>query len=114
MKSINNSKNIYVIIALAFIVMLAGYYLFSPRNVDSSNYKQFSESDLGFFDGTIADRPIYIGYNGFVYDVTKGKEYYVPEGSYHYLAGRDSSKELDLIGGEIIKRKYPIIGVLVK
>ncbi len=83
--------------------------------IPAGNYPQFRAADLAPFDGTNPDKPIYIGLDGYVYDVTAGgKEFYVTGASYHYLAGRDSSKELDLIGGDIIKRKYPIVGVLVQ
>lgn len=74
----------------------------------------FSEEELGQFDGTDPNKPIYIGMNGLVYNVTDGREFYVPGGPYHDLAGRDSSVELNSAGGEIVKRKYPVVGSLKK
>ncbi len=74
----------------------------------------YTESDLKPFDGTDPNKPIYIGLNGFVYDVSAGREYYQSDGPYHYLAGKDSSVELNEIGGAIISRKYPVIGKLIK
>ena len=64
------------------------------------------------FNGTDDTKPIYIGMNGLVYDVSAGREFYKADGPYHYLAGKDSSTELNLVGGSIIKRKYPVIGRL--
>lgn len=64
------------------------------------------------FDGTDNAKPIYMGMNGLVYDVSAGREFYKLDGPYHYLAGKDSSTELNMIGGSIIKRKYPVIGRL--
>lgn len=74
----------------------------------------FSVEELGRFDGTDPNKPIYIGMNGLVYDVTGGQEYYVSGGPYHDLVGRDSSEELNAVGSEIIKRKYPVVGSLKK
>ncbi len=65
------------------------------------------------FDGTDDSKPIYIAMNGLVYDVSAGREFYKLDGPYHYLAGKDSSTELNLIGGSIIKRKYPVVGKLL-
>ncbi len=72
----------------------------------------FSLSDLAAFNGTDSQKPIYLAMDGFVYDVSEGKKFYEPGGSYHYLAGRDSSQELHIAGGMIIKQKYPVVGIL--
>lgn len=74
--------------------------------------KNFSAKDLLPFDGTNPNLPIYIGLNGLVYDVSSGRDYYEIGGPYHFLAGRDSSAELNLIGGNLISKKYPVIGRL--
>jgi predicted heme/steroid binding protein len=79
----------------------------------TNNIKTLTPSELSQFNGTNPNLPIYLALNGNVYDVTAGKEFYQTGGSYHYLAGRDSSTELNLIGGGIIKRKYPVIGKLI-
>ncbi len=76
--------------------------------------KTFTEKELAPFDGTDPNLPIYLGLNGQVYDVSAGRDYYKVGGPYHFLAGRDSSTELNLIGGSLIKKKYPVIGLLVK
>jgi len=81
------------------------------RVVTAQNQPQtFTAKDLKKYDGTDPSLPIYIAMNGLVYDVTAGKEFYQTGGSYHYLAGRDSSDELNMVGGGIIKAKYPIVG----
>jgi predicted heme/steroid binding protein len=67
------------------------------------------------YDGTNPDKPVYLGLNGFVYDITPGRaDFYDPGQPYHFIAGRDSSQELNMVGGEIIRRKYKIVGRLVK
>lgn len=85
----------------------------SLKNIDSKqNLKIFTLQELGRFNGTEPKLPIYLSLDGNIYDVTKGKEFYKVGGPYHYLAGKDSSIELHLVGGDIIKRKYPIVGKL--
>lgn len=74
----------------------------------------FTQEELKKYDGTDPNLPIYLALDGNVYDVTKGKEFYEVGGSYHSLAGKDSSLELNIVGGDIIKRKYPVIGRLIK
>ena len=72
----------------------------------------FTEEDLRTHDGTNPALPIYLGLDGYVYDVTLGKEYYALGGRYHDLAGKDSSQALRFMGGDIIKEKYPKIAIL--
>lgn len=74
--------------------------------------RSFTASQLAQFNGNNPNEPIYLALDGFVYDVTKGREFYRSGGPYHYLAGKDSTTELRIAGGGIIKRKYPVIGVL--
>jgi len=48
-----------------------------------------------------------------VYDVSSGrKQYYDPGKPYHMLAGTDASALLKIAGGDIIARKYPVVGRL--
>lgn len=71
-----------------------------------------SKSELIKFNGEDSKKPIYIALEGFVYDVTAGKKFYVPGAPYHYLAGKDSTQELKLFGANLIKNKYPVVAVL--
>ncbi|MFA6532972.1 MAG: cytochrome b5 domain-containing protein [Patescibacteria group bacterium] len=111
---------ILVVVTCGIILGLIFYQLTNFRSKTSSvqnirpkqNLKIFTFQEIGNFNGTDPEMPIYLALDGFVYDVTKGKEFYQLGAPYHYLAGRDSSNELHLIGGDIIKKKYPIIGKL--
>lgn len=116
-------RKIFLIIffILIFIAGFVYYYNFEKNKTNLGNKIQsikslpiFKEKDLAVYNGDNPNKPIYIGLDGYVYDVTKGREFYKPGGSYHDLAGRDSTKLLRIFGGEIIKRKYPIIGRLEK
>lgn len=74
---------------------------------------KFTASELKKYNGTDPSLPIYLVLDGNVYDVTKGSEFYKVGGPYHDLAGKDSSLLLHIVGGDIIKRKYPVIGTFV-
>jgi predicted heme/steroid binding protein len=71
----------------------------------------YSQDSLKLYDGTNQSLPVYMAYEGYVYDVSAGREDFYNVGKdYHYLAGRDSTDELNLVGGSIIKKKYKIVG----
>ena len=78
----------------------------------SANRKTFTAEELKKYNGSDPTLPIYLSYEGNIYDVTAGKEFYQTGGPYHDLAGKDSTSEPNFAGGGIIKRKYPIIGKL--
>lgn len=71
----------------------------------------FSQTELARYNGSDDSLPIYLVLDGYVYDVTEGREnFYGPGQAYHELVGKDSSSLLHLVGGDIIKRKYKIVG----
>lgn len=95
----------------------AAYYLLmrppvlSPEALGS--LPRYTLASLAQYNGERSDLPILLALDGYVYDVTSGKEYYAPGAIYHELAGTDASTLLHAFGGDIIKRKYSIVGVLV-
>ncbi|KAK6116970.1 hypothetical protein DH2020_049345 [Rehmannia glutinosa] len=46
------------------------------------------------YDGTDSSKPIYVAIRGRIYDVTTGKSFYGPGGSYCVFAGKDASRAL--------------------
>ncbi|ORX72284.1 cytochrome b5, partial [Linderina pennispora] len=93
--------------------------------------------------GQDASKPILLGFNGHVYDVTTGKGFYGPGGAYSLFAGHDCTRSLalgsldpndlpgetdpfqttstvdaELVAGiesweKRLKAKYPVVGQLV-
>ncbi len=70
----------------------------------------FNTETLAQYNDADSSLPIYIAFDGDVYDVTLGRSYYEPGGAYAFLAGTDGTELLSVIGGDIIKKKYPVIG----
>ncbi len=110
-----------LIFLIGIFLAAFSYYNYLKDSAVSNNsslnnqvLKTFTEQDLKEFNGEDDNKPIYIGLNGKVYDVSAGREFYRTDGPYHYLAGKDSSIELNLFGPTIITNKYKPIGVLVK
>ncbi|KAJ3092751.1 hypothetical protein HK102_003320 [Quaeritorhiza haematococci] len=64
--------------------------------------KVFKTEDLNQYDGSDPSKPIYLAinlilcsspnYSGKVYDVSAGRDYYGPDGGYHFFAGRDAAR----------------------
>jgi len=104
-----------ILMALTAILVFNIFFLifFKPKSVSKEKLINFTTEQLKKYDGTNNDLPIYMAYNGDVYDVSAGRDYYKVGGTYHDLAGKDSSKELNIAGGGIIKVKYKIIGKLI-
>ncbi|MFA7301185.1 MAG: cytochrome b5 domain-containing protein [Candidatus Shapirobacteria bacterium] len=100
-----------VVILLVNIFFL---FFFKPKSVPQNELKTFTVNELIKYDGTNDNMPIYMVYNGDVYDVTAGREFYKIGGPYHDLAGKDSTTELNIAGGGIIKVKYTVVGHLIK
>jgi len=120
-----SSKKRWVIIALSLIAIIGvGLILQHVVYATGSNKKltaaakqnlpAMTAKKLAQYDGSDPKKPIYLAFEGYVYDVTAGKEFYQVGGTYHWLAGKDSTTDLYIAGGDIIKRKYPIIARLTQ
>ncbi|XP_027079654.1 probable steroid-binding protein 3 [Coffea arabica] len=96
----------------------------------------FTLQQLKQYDGSDPSKPIYVAVKSRVFDVTAGKSFYGPSGSYCMFAGKDASRALakmskndeDVIGSldglsekEIqtlddwekkFEAKYPVVGSL--
>jgi len=48
--------------------------------------------ELSLYNGTTPTLPIYLALNSTIYDVTAGRHFYGPGGSYHVFAGRDATR----------------------
>lgn len=117
---IKRNKYFIIFFFLTFIIGFAVFYKIQQGSVSSkkevaaakSSLPVLTEKDILGNNGENPNKPIYIGLDGYVYDVTAGRDFYKPGGPYHDLAGHDSTDQLKIFGGGIIKRKYPIVALL--
>lgn len=78
----------------------------------SGQLPAYTAQTLSVYNGDNPNQPVLLALDGYVYDVSSGREtFYAPGQSYHYLTGRDSSADLHLVGADIIRRKYPVVGI---
>jgi len=85
----------------------------SSSAAENQDLPSFTLDELKKYDGTDPQLPIYLAYEGKVYDLSSGRSFYQSGATYHFLAGKDSTTELNFAGGGIIKSKYPVVGKLV-
>lgn len=105
----------FAIVLIGCLIGILYLYKWQPQKetVLPNQLESYTLTELAKYNGSDRALPIYIGLNGLVYDVSSGKKFYEQGGTYNWLAGKDSSKDLNLIGGDIIKRKYPVVGILI-
>jgi predicted heme/steroid binding protein len=51
-----------------------------------------TDAELARYDGTDPTLPIYLAINASIYDVSAGRPFYGPGGSYHFFAGKDATR----------------------
>lgn len=119
-------KKEFLLISIFTLGLIFSLYLFSyqlqsvqvnpvtPSIKNQKELPEFSLNELLLYNGTNPDLPIYLAYHGLVYDVTPGSKFYKEGASYHFLAGKDATEDLDIAGGAIVKRKYAVIGKLIE
>lgn len=117
---VGNKLTAVLFVGILVIIGAALAYLFLPEGVtsecenkaNSKNLPVISKQELANHDGIKAPT-IFVGYHCLVYDVSLGRDKYYGDGKpYHYLVGRDSTKQLSIFGGSMIEDKYKAVGIL--
>jgi len=117
-------KKVYLFVAIIVLVAVGIGYILKRNNTPCAQFRKlhpeyaslhiFTSQELSSYDG-VKDDKTYIGFHCIVYDVTAGKDQFYAEGKgYHYLVGRDATKQLEIFGGDIIESKYPKVGLLAE
>ncbi len=108
-----------------------------PRPLPRGEERDYTLAELGAFDGRDPERPILFAVQGKVFDVTRGRDFYGPNGPYGIFAGKDCTRALakmsfdpeDCVGDvsgldayelekleewvQSFEMKYPVLGKLV-
>lgn len=79
--------------------------------IESTSSRIYSIRELASYNGNDPTKPVLLGLDGQVFDVSSGrKEYYDPGKPYHFIAGTDASVPLHIAGASLIRKKYPVVG----
>ena len=65
-----------------------------PAPLPQAEERDYSLAELSGFDGSDPSKPLLIGVRGYVYDVTRGRDFYGPGGPYGMFAGKDCTRAL--------------------
>ncbi len=123
------------IVALLVFTSVSSQADLPPERLAEAARAAYTPEALSAYDGTDPDLPIYVALRGIVFDVSQGRDFYVPGGHYHLLAGRDAScavarmsmepddlsdrcddldeaqiRALDQLFDGVFLAKYPIVG----
>lgn len=113
------TKTTKAVVVTIFILLVVDWLILrniSPVLGESThNLPTFTLEELSKYDGNDKSMPIYLALDGYVYDVSAGRDkFYAPGSPYHELVGKDSSILLHVVGSDIIKKKYKVVGVLIQ
>ncbi|KAF0682464.1 Aste57867_25416 [Aphanomyces stellatus] len=64
-----------------------------PKKEEAPKPRYFTLDELREFNGE-GDKPIYIAIKSVVYDVSRKRDFYGPDGGYHLFAGREAARAL--------------------
>lgn len=109
------TKVIVVILFIMTTLYVDVVVIRSRRDTPKQNvYENFSAESIAKYNGEQDNLPVLLALDGLVYDVSAGKDDFYGVGqSYHYLVAKDASSWLHIYGADLIKNKYPVVGVYV-
>jgi predicted heme/steroid binding protein len=121
MVKIKKMKRFYLLVSI-ILILIGGFIVMKKQFTPCAQFRRehpedaslplFTSEQLSQYNG-VQNQKTYIGYHCVIYDVTEGKDQYYAEGrGYHYLVGRDATKQLEIFGGDIIESKYPKVGLI--
>ena len=77
-----------------FVAKLFGKKEPARAPLPEAEARDYSLSELTDYDGSDPTKPLLIGIRGYVYDVTRGRDFYGPGGPYGMFAGKDCTRAL--------------------
>lgn len=112
----NETVQRIITVVLLVIAIWSLYFTYLQLRIKSpdlaSDLRIYTAKELETYNGTDSAKPILLAYEGNVYDISSGYEFYGKGGPYHFLAGTDATTMLHIAGGGIVQKKYRIVGRL--
>ncbi len=65
-----------------------------PTPFPEADERDYTLSEIAVYDGSDPSKPLLIAIRGYVYDVTRGRDFYGPGGPYGMFAGKDCTRAL--------------------
>lgn len=65
---------------------------FGAAAQSTSDVLKLTEEELKAYDGTDPEKPIYLGINGLIFDVSASPAFYGPGGHYNHFVGKDATR----------------------
>ncbi|CAH1759246.1 2982_t:CDS:2 [Entrophospora sp. SA101] len=94
----NNPLNWILFSFLIYVIYLSftpiPYQLPKVKHPETTIFKEYTPKQLREFDGRNLHTKIFLAVSGNIYDVSKGRSFYGPDGPYGNFAGRDASRGL--------------------
>lgn len=118
LKKLKIGKTTKIVVLAVLVMLVVDLYVLKhirlQRTLTTDGLQTYSKGELAKYDGTDPNVATLLAMDGFVYDISAGRDnFYAPGEAYHDLAGKDASKLLQLFGGDIIRKKYKIVGVYI-
>lgn len=66
--------------------------LFGAAAAETTGLLSLTEEELKEFDGSDPEKPIYLGINGTIFDVSASPAFYGPGGHYNHFVGKDATR----------------------
>ncbi|KAF7191539.1 Membrane steroid-binding protein 2 [Pseudocercospora fuligena] len=69
--------------------------VFGAQAQEVTGKLSLTEEELKAYDGTDSEKPIYLGINGTIFDVSASPAFYGPGGHYNHFVGKDATLYLE-------------------
>lgn len=93
-KSQKTKSNRWTNLQLRLLVTIAiiATLVFGATAQSTKGELKLTEEELKAYDGTDPHKPIYLGINGVIFDVSSSPAFYGPGGHYHHFVGKDATR----------------------
>jgi predicted heme/steroid binding protein len=88
----NRGPSLQPSLFLAIAMIAALVLVFGASAQSTTDALKLTEEELKAYDGTDPNKPIYLGIDGLIFDVSSSPAFYGPGGHYHHFVGKDATR----------------------